>query len=320
MTPLISVIVPVYNVKKYVVDCIQSICAQTYNNLEIILVDDGSTDGSEHICDDYKLKDGRVFIIHKENGGLSDARNVAIDVCNGDYITFIDGDDFVSTDYIETLYHLLASTNSQIAICGHKDFYELPVTEYIKTDSFFEYSPDEAIKEILINGKFTTSAWGKLYSAELFREIRYPNGRLFEDLYTTWKTFDRASKIVFTPSQEYFYRQNPTGIMNSKFNPQKLDILYVHHSLISGLKERRPELVRYGYERSGAYASIQLFAALKSGYSTLDDLKQFRVEIRKHFRYLLGGSYPNRIKLFGCIFSLPGILEFSTLLNKLRNK
>lgn len=320
MKPLISIIVPVYNIKDYVVDCVQSICAQAYNNLEIILVDDGSTDGSEHICDEYKSKDGRVRIIHKENGGLSDARNVAIDICHGDYITFIDGDDVVSPNYIETLYRLLSSTNSQISICGHKDFYELPVTGPIKTDSFFEYSSDEAIKEILINGKFTTSAWGKLYKAELFREIRYPKGRLFEDLPTTWRAFDRASKIVFTPAQEYYYRQNPTSIMNSRFNPKKLDILYAHHSLIKGLKERRPELVRYGYERLSTYASIQLFSALRSGYSILDDLNQLRAEIRKYFRYLLGGSYPNRIKLFGCIFTIPGILEFTISLNKLRNK
>lgn len=237
MKPLISVIIPIYNIQNYVKDCVQSVRTQTYNNLEILLVDDGSTDGSGQICDEYKIKDERIKVVHKTNGGLSDARNVAIDICNGTYITFIDGDDIVTPHYIETLYNLLTATNSQIAICGHKDFYSLPVDGACSTDSFFEYSPNDAIKEILINGKFTTSAWGKLYKSELFEKIRYPKGRLFEDLPTTWRTFDLSSKIVFTPSQEYYYRQNPLSIMNSKFSPKKLDILYAHQSLIDGLKK-----------------------------------------------------------------------------------
>ena len=201
MNPLVSVVIPIYNVQNYVKDCVESVCSQSYNNLEILLVDDGSTDDSGKICDEYKLKDKRIKVIHKTNGGLSDARNVAIDICKGEYVTFIDGDDVVDSSYVETLYKLLTTTTSQIAICGHKDFYSLPVTDKYSTELFFEYSPDEAIKEILIYGKFTTSAWGKLYRIELFEEIRYPKGRLFEDLPTTWRTFDLTSKIVFTPSQ-----------------------------------------------------------------------------------------------------------------------
>lgn len=319
MRPLISVIVPIYNISAYVDDCVQSVCAQRYDNLEIILVDDGSTDDSGLRCDIYSSMDSRIKVIHKKNGGLSDARNVAIDICSGDYITFIDGDDIVSPDYIDKLYRLIKSTDSQIAICGHKDFYTLPIADSVKTDSFIVFSPDCAIREILVNGKFTTSAWAKLYYRNIFDHIRYPKGKLFEDLPTTWKTFDLANRIVFTPSQEYFYRQNPSSIMNSKFNPKKLDIINNHRSLIEGLTERRPELLKYGYERAGTYASIQLYGALMSGYSDLKDLKSLRYEIRKYFRYLLFGSYSYKIKLFGFVVSIPGVLELAAMFNKWRS-
>ena len=318
MKPLISVIIPIYNIQNYVKDCVQSVIAQSYNNLEILLVDDGSTDGSGRICDEYKLKDERIDVIHKTNGGLSDARNVAIDICKGTYITFIDGDDVVSPHYVKTLYDLLASTNSQIAICGHKDFYDLLVDDACSTDSCFEYSPNDAIKEILINGRFTTSAWGKLYKKELFEEIRYPKGKLFEDLPTTWRTFDVAEKIVFTPSQLYYYRQNPTSIMNCKFNPKKLDIIYSHQILIRGLEELRPDLAIYGYERAGTYASIQLYSALISGYQCIADLRKLRTEIRRYMKYMLTGSYPLRIKIFGFCAAVPLVLELIAVLNKIR--
>lgn len=320
MEPIISVIVPIYNINDYIGECVQSICTQTYNNLEIILVDDGSIDGSAKICDKYRLQDARIKVIHKVNGGLSDARNVALDICKGEYISFIDGDDVVSSDYIEKLYRLIVSTDSQIAICGHKDFYKLPIVDAIQTDAFFEFSPDDAIKEILTNGRFTTSAWGKLYKRDFFEEIRYPKGKLFEDLPTTWQTFDLAQKIVFTPSQEYYYRQNPTSIMNSKFNPKKLDIISAHDSLTEGLKKRRPNLVKYAHERAGTYASMQLYSAIMSGYTVSTDLKQLRTVIRKYLKELIDGSYPFRIKLFSLIAVFPGFLELTVFINKRRNK
>ncbi|MDE7414474.1 MAG: glycosyltransferase [Muribaculaceae bacterium] len=320
MQPLISVIVPIYNIKPFIRECVESICSQTYENLEIILVDDGSTDGSEKICDEYEQRDSRIKVIHKTNGGLSDARNVALNIFKGEYMTFVDGDDVISPHYIEVLLSILKSRQAQISICGHKDFISLEDIKPNKDLTIKEYSGAEAIKEILINGCFTTSAWAKLYRRDLFDNLRFPVGRLYEDLPTTWQAFCKSEKVVFSPSQVYYYRQNPTSIMNSRFTHKKLDIIYAHESLLMGIRSKHPELVKFVKERFGTYTSIQLFYALVSGYSISDDLKQLRRCIRKNWRNMVGGTYPMKMKLFGSILCVPGVLDFMILVNKCRSK
>lgn len=320
MKPLISIVVPIFNVQNYIDDCIQSIISQTYTNIEIILVDDGSTDKSGIICDEYKKKDNRIKVIHKKNGGVSDARNVAIDIFKGKFITFIDGDDIVSVSYVDALFRILSMSNSQIAICAHSDFtVKVPTQSQIVEIYDYEiYSSDNAIKEILTNGAFTTSPWGKLYDRNLFDNIRYPKGKICEDLSTTWRLFEKTDRIVFRKSPEYFYRQNPNSLMNSRFNIRNYDIIEAHESVLAGLSIKKPYLLTYAKERFGTYATIQLYHALRSGVKDITGLKKFRKPIRKYIVETIFGSYQLRIKFCSIVFSIPGILELCVSLNKIR--
>lgn len=237
---LISVIVPVYKVEKYLSKCIDSIINQTYKNLEIILIDDGSPDECPKICDEYSKKDNRIKVIHKQNGGLSDARNFGIDESKGDYITFIDSDDYIDSDYIELLYKLLKENNSDISICNPKYIYENN-TEKINEDKKVDkkqievYTKYEAIETMLYQKEFDTSAWGKLYKSELLQNIRFPKGKMYEDLDTIYKIFLNADKITYTNLKKYFYLQRETSIMGKPFNIKDMDIIDIADDMYKNL-------------------------------------------------------------------------------------
>ena len=221
---LISVIIPVYNVEEFLERCIKSIIEQTYKNLEIILVNDGSTDSSGKMCDIYEKKDKRIKVIHKKNGGLSDARNVAIDICKGKYITFVDSDDFVFKKYIENLYTSLKENDADISTCSYIEFSS--EVKHIETKpANIVYNNILALENMLYQKNVTTSAWAKLYKKTLFKNIRYPKGKICEDLDTTYKLFSKSKKIVITNKKDYFYFQRPNSIINSKFKLARLDAL-----------------------------------------------------------------------------------------------
>lgn len=225
MKKKVTVVVPVYNVSNYLEKCIDSIINQTYKKLEIILVDDGSTDNSGAICDDFASKDKRIKVIHKENGGLSDARNFGIDIATGEYIVFVDSDDYIALDMIEFLYNSLESNEADISTCLYQNFYD--GEDVLESDDNISYvcSNTEALEKMLYQQDCTTSAWGKLYKTSLFDGIRYPKGKICEDLDTTYLLFSKANKIVINTAKKYFYLQRETSIINSEFNPKRMDAL-----------------------------------------------------------------------------------------------
>ena len=225
---LISVIIPVYNVEKYIVCCLESILNQSYKNLEIIIVDDGSNDGSGEICDKYKMLDSRVKVIHKEDGGLSDARNVGMEIATGNYITFIDSDDYVSVDYIENLKKAMTTYKTDISCCDYKKVQENCEMIYQDFGENIEVCSNiECLKQMYyskIHGmEFVT--WGKLYKKSLFDnyKIQFPFGKLHEDTYTTYMLVYYAKSIAFVHAKKYFYRIRTGSIMNSKFNIRHFD-------------------------------------------------------------------------------------------------
>ena len=222
---LVRIIVHVYNVEKYIEKCLNSRFGQTYRELDIILVDDGSTDKSGELCDRLAKMDKRVRVIHKKNGGLSDARNRGIDAAKGRYITFIDSDDYVSGNYIWHLYKLLIESQADIAITRAIKIYEKE--EAGKEDSFEEadtccFSPEEALKDMLYRKNIPVYAGAKLFKMEIFKNIRFPKGELFEDLSTVYLLFHQAGKIVFNPVRDYYYLQRNNSIVNSEFNHRKM--------------------------------------------------------------------------------------------------
>lgn len=223
MEELISVIVPVYNVENYIHKCVESIVNQTYKNLEIILVDDGATDNSGKICDELAETDSRIKVIHKENGGLSDARNAGIKVAKGEYFGFIDSDDYVDEELYSVLMKNMKDTGAAVSTCGRIFVYkgdEKPtVTENIPVCM----NSMEAVKEIFIRNDITFhAAWDKLYKRELFDDIEFPVGRLFEDAAIMYKIFDKAGKIVSTKKQMCYYVQRQGSISNCAYNRNKV--------------------------------------------------------------------------------------------------
>jgi glycosyltransferase involved in cell wall biosynthesis len=216
--PLVSVIIPIYKVEPYLCECVDSVINQTYKNLEIILVDDGSPDKCPEICDEYVLKDSRIRVVHKPNGGLSDARNTGIEIAKGEYLSFVDSDDLIHSQMIEVLMKpLIEDKGLKMSACQFLDF-----------DDGKEFNKDQEIKPVEIidfREYFTKKIWAiacaKVYETSLFENIKYPVGRYHEDEFTTYKVCDLAYCMAYTESQMYFYRQRYGSIMHN-YNLKKV--------------------------------------------------------------------------------------------------
>lgn len=219
--PLISVIIPIYNVEKYLPRCIESVISQSYKNLEIILVNDGSTDNCSKICDNYLLKDSRISVIHKKNGGASSARNEGLEKVRGEYITFVDSDDYIHPLFVEKLFRLCEDHRCKLAQC---DFEQ-------GTEDEFNERPQKAITKIMSKEnlfdtrEFKIIPCGKLYHKSLFLDVRFPEGKIHEDEFVTYKLGYYANQVVLTNEKMYYYFQSPNSVMrnNSKFI--KLDFI-----------------------------------------------------------------------------------------------
>ena len=242
MKKLISVVLPIYNVENYIEKCMESVLNQTYKNIEIILVDDGSPDNCPIICDQYVKEDNRVKVVHKENGGLSDARNAGIKVANGDYITFIDSDDYVDKDYVEFLYNTIEETDADIAIGGHRVIYDSGKIIEKETHENSVLEPKKVLERILYDDGIDLSAWGKLYKRYLFNDIKFPKGRLFEDSATTYMLVDKANKIAINSISKYNYIIRKNSISNAKFSPKKMDLITSTREMSEYVKNKYPDL------------------------------------------------------------------------------
>ncbi len=227
---LVSVIVPVYNVEKYLRKCIEGIICQTYRNLQIILVDDGSTDESSTICDEYAGNDFRIKVIHQKNAGLAAARNAGIAISTGRYLAFVDSDDYVSKDMIETSYDAIVDSNADLCIFGIKWIYE-------NGAAYDKVAPSPICDEILTKSQaldklcrsdyfYYVTSVNKLYKRTIFNNIRFPDGKQHEDEFTVHHIFDNCSKIVSIKEDLYFYVQRDNSIMHSYFSVKRIDGVY----------------------------------------------------------------------------------------------
>lgn len=238
MNPLISIIVPVYKVEKYLDRCISSIVNQTYKNLEIILVDDGSPDSCPQKCDEWAEKDSRIKVIHKDNGGLSSARNVALDIAIGDYIGFVDSDDYIALDMYEKLLSVLANHRIDIITFDCNRVNENDET-ICSTEHIVEgvLTSENALKELL-KGNINNYMWNKLFKACIFESVRFPEGRVWEDMAICYKLFMLSEKIYCYPEKMYFYFMN-SGSISKNMNEKVLrDIFLARYECYITLKER----------------------------------------------------------------------------------
>ena len=224
--PKISVIVPVYKVEPYLDHCIQSIVNQTYKNLEIILVDDGSPDGCPQICDEWAERDSRIMVLHKENGGLSDARNAGMKVATGELMGFIDSDDWIESDMYELLYQHLHNDDADISACGVEMVWEDETpSKPLTAAGTYVLTKEEAMKAIVEESWLKQPVWYKLYKTDLIRQIPFAVGKCHEDVFWSYQVIAAANKITVFDKLCYHYLQRAGSIMGASFSMKRMDSL-----------------------------------------------------------------------------------------------
>lgn len=280
MEPLISVIVPVYNVEPYLRKCVDSILNQTYRNLEIILVDDGSPDGCPAICDEYAEKDERVKVIHKKNGGLSDARNAGMAVARGEYLSFVDSDDMLPPDAMEILIKTAISEKADIVIGGHNRFEDAPAAPNDLQFSVKRWTPVEAMADMLRNG---CASWARLYRRELHQSILFPVGEINEDEAIVLPLLEKCKTIAVTNAVVYHYRCRPESITTTVFNRKKM--VWVKHcrNNLTFIRENCPQLEQDALARYRGSILWILREICMQGLGFDKEWKSLRSELRQSF-------------------------------------
>ena len=240
----ISIIIPIFNTSKYLAECLKSLADQTYENLEIILVNDGSTDDSGNICDYFAHIDSRFIVIHKKNTGVSDSRNVGVKRSTGSYITFVDSDDLVDADMIASLYYAIKNHNSDVSICRSITFDQsLPTYNHSKTTYCETLTNLEVITNLLYEKNSINSVFGKMYKKRLFRDVSFNDTLAYaEDLDINYRILSKAKKVTLSDSIQYFYRKRPGSAMNSAFRKIKMDCLKVAYRIHESTAAIDPEL------------------------------------------------------------------------------
>ncbi len=316
--PIVSVIIPIYKVEKFLRECIDSVISQTYKNLQIILVDDGSPDKCGDICDDYASKDSRVSVIHKENGGLSDARNAGIEIATGDYITFVDSDDSLDCDAIEYMYQNLVRENADLSVCQKYlvDEEGLRITDrFIYKDVTFndKYS---CMKGYLSTPLIGSVAWAKLYKREIFNVLRFPKGKYNEDEFTTYLAIDLANVVVVGKERKYAYRQRESSIMNSTFSLKHLDCIEAAKIRTEFVEKKYPKLKKYARALVVHATNMTVRRIIDSKNIQVDAekmLKEFQRTYRKYGCALVFSKYSIKSKIFTILASISLKLLVKTL-------
>lgn len=260
-SPMVSVIIPVYNVEKYLSKCLYTIENQTYKNYEVVLVDDGSTDNSGDMCDQYCYTHDNAKVIHQVNQGLSAARNAGVKIAKGELVTFIDSDDYVSLDYIEYLVRLIVKYNADISVAQElktfEDIASVPINRNKKNDCCFK--PGEALIEMCYTRRFKGVAWCKMYKKSLVEKYPFPVGKLYEDIATVHKMIGDSSRIACGDEIIYFYRQGNTSIMRSDFNKKQLDGMRAAENQLQYMKKNYPEAVNAAKYKCAARINNYMF-------------------------------------------------------------
>ena len=300
---LISIVVPIYNVEKYLKKCVYSLINQTYKNIEILLIDDGSTDTCPSICDEIEKEDTRVRVIHQKNMGLSGARNTGIKKAIGHYIMFVDSDDSVELECVETLYNLILKEGTSISVCGR--YYEFEDgSKKCKYSEIFnkKYDFESAIEEMNIFYYFDMSAWGKLYKKELFNNIEFPVGKLSEDYFVMYKLFKMAGTISYTSKPLYNYLQRQNSISKSKkINFDFIEAAKCQMVDLENYSERLKVITHVAYASS--CLTIVDFYIKQSVKCPKEKIIQYRNIIKDNLKYI--ASYKKvQFYLFLCNFYL----------------
>lgn len=270
---LISIVIPVYNVKKYLERCVNDVIKQTYKNIEIILVDDGSTDGSSKLCDQLFKKDERIVVFHKKNGGLSDARNYGVRAANGNFITFIDSDDEVDPNYVETLAKIIDKYHVKIGIASHRILYKNGLMLDCSTGESGCIDSKTILKRLLYADGIDTSSWAKIFAKDILLKHPFPVGRVFEDAATTYLYIDSVDKIGLNSTPIYTYNYTHTDSISQKpFTKQKMDLITSTREMHDYIVKKYPDL-EDGANRRLMYAYLSTLRQLALSPITADSIE-----------------------------------------------
>ena len=291
--PVISVIIPVYNVEKYLRKCVDSVLGQTFKDIEIILVDDGSTDGCGKICDEYAEKDSRIRVIHKENGGLSSARNAGLDIARGEYIGFVDSDDYVSAEMYEKLLAAAKKYSANLVFCNIKCFGENENGEEISWVSETCGGkrglclPNEILDDVKTLRAFYPSACNKLYSKEIFTNIRYPEGFWYEDKYVLLDIICAANAIACIGDSLYYYYMRQGSIIHAAFNPKTFFRLNFKWKYLNFFIERGHDegISSYAFEYIKDFLDIY-YKSFGKGKDVRKTAKSYLRDLRKQLKII----------------------------------
>lgn len=282
---LISVILPVYNVEQYLDNCVRSLLSQDYCAIEIIMIDDGSTDSCPQKCDEYAELYENIIAYHKENGGLSDARNYGIERANGKYITCVDSDDYVDSDYISYMYELIHKYDAKLSLCQSTVHYDGGRIKIRGSKGDECLDARKCLEKMLYHDVIDTSAWGKLYHRSLFENVRYPVGKLYEDIGTTYKLMIKSSKIAVGYESKYHYIFHRNSIVTGMFNRSKFDLIEMTDKMGEEVLEVYPDL-KEAVIRRRVYSRISTLNQLLTVEGYDNDRKSLILFILENKHYI----------------------------------
>ncbi len=294
----ISVVIPVYNSEQYLTECLDSVVSQTYSDIDIILVDDGSTDSSGRICDSYAATDSRIRVIHTENRGVSMARNKGISESCCDYLCFIDSDDYATPDYIEYLFKLITEDQADISVCqriNRKNRIKENITLTSNQSCMAAFVKDANIDSVV---------WGKLYKRSLFDGILFPAGKRYEDEYTIYKLIAKAERISIGCGQKYHYRDNPESFMNRPFSDSDYELIEAMSEQKAFIEQRYPDLVSPANARIIYGVNSCAVKMSASGIYREDLLSEMRTLYKAYEKDFLKGKSSFSAKLFSVLASI----------------
>lgn len=311
----LSIVVPVYKIESCLLDkCVESILAQTFKDFELILVDDGSPDNCGALCDGWAEKDPRIRVVHKENGGLSDARNAGIDVARGNCIGFVDSDDYVAPEMFQVLLENMKAHNADISMCGYVDVYPGGAKPRCLDRTVRVWNQEEAIGNILRGREVSVHAVTKLYARKLFDGVRYTKGIISEDAYVIMDIMDRVRVAVFTPLALYYYVHRAESINTCAYNPRDLTRIEGHRKNWLYIREKFPRLQKLAFERCLAANAFVAEKSLASGVGTdSPEIRECLAFLRKNIPAIVRAEFfrPRRKALILLMLSNRRLFRFA---------
>lgn len=318
---LISVIVPVYNVEQYLEKCVNSIINQTYKNLEIILVDDGATDSSGNMCDELAKSDNRIKVYHKENGGLSDARNYGVERATGDYIGFVDSDDYIDSEMYEKLYEAIKKENVDVAECSLKVIYPGKIELFTDEKYYKVLGKTEYLEEYLTIKKIFGSVWTKLIKSDVAKKLVFPKGKLYEDTYYAYDLIEKVDRYVIMNNPYYNYLMRENSITNAKFNPRILDLIEIVEKFHKTTYENYPGLKEAAdCRKMYAYFSVLNSILLEENYRDNEYYSEILNYFKRNYISLLKNKYINHNRKLSVILIKLNIDLYRKVLMKYKKK